>query len=164
MRNPLRRLYGRGDLHFVTFSCYRRRRYLGTHRARHRFVKILNQVRSQFRFLLIGYAVMPEHMHLLISESNKGNPSKMLQVPHAAFDFGNEDLSESLRHPPRSPCHGRLWPIPAKRVDVRRRHTHGPARGRPPSPNVAISAGRSHSPSLLGREHTVPDRRHKKAY
>src|SRR5216683_7113261 len=26
MRNPLRRFYGRGDLHFVTFSCYRRRR------------------------------------------------------------------------------------------------------------------------------------------
>jgi hypothetical protein len=38
MRNPLRRLYGRGDLHFITFSCYRRRPFLGTPRARHRFV------------------------------------------------------------------------------------------------------------------------------
>ena len=46
MRNPLRRFYGRGDLHFITFSFYRRRRYLGTHRARDRFVKILDQVRS----------------------------------------------------------------------------------------------------------------------
>src|SRR4029077_12704519 len=42
MRNPLRRLYGRGDLHFVTFSCYRRRQYLGTRRARHSFVRILD--------------------------------------------------------------------------------------------------------------------------
>lgn len=80
MRNPLRRYYGRGDLHFITFSCYRRRRYLGTHRARHRSVKVLEQVRSQFRFLLIGYVVMPEHVHLLVSEPKKGNPSKALQV------------------------------------------------------------------------------------
>ena len=43
MRNPLRRYYGRRDLHFVTFSCYRRRPYLGTRRARDQFVKVLDQ-------------------------------------------------------------------------------------------------------------------------
>ena len=80
MRNPLRRYYGRGDLHFVTFSCYRRRPFLGTRRARDHFVKILNQVRSRYRFLLVGYVVMPEHVHLLLSEPKKGNPSKILQV------------------------------------------------------------------------------------
>jgi putative transposase len=80
MRNPLRRYYGRGDLHFVTFSCYRRRPFLGTRRARDRFVKILDQVRSQHGFHLIGYVVMPEHIHLLLSEPPKGNPSKALQV------------------------------------------------------------------------------------
>ena len=42
-RNPVRRYYGRRDLHFVTFSCYRRRPYLGTRRARNRFVKVLDQ-------------------------------------------------------------------------------------------------------------------------
>ena len=36
-RNPLKRFYRRGDLHFVTFSCYRRRAYPGTIRARHKF-------------------------------------------------------------------------------------------------------------------------------
>jgi len=39
MRNPLRRYYGSGDLHFVTFSCYRRRQYLGTPGARDRFIQ-----------------------------------------------------------------------------------------------------------------------------
>ena len=48
------KLYGRGDLHFITFSCYRRRPFLGTPRARHRFVKILDQVRTRYRLLLIG--------------------------------------------------------------------------------------------------------------
>ena len=80
MRNPLKRHYGRGDLHFVTFSCYRRRPLLGTRRARDRFVKILDQVRARQDFRVIGYVVMPEHVHLLLTEPAEGNPSKILQV------------------------------------------------------------------------------------
>jgi putative transposase len=80
MRNPLRRYYGRGDLHFITFSCYRRHPLLGTRRARHRFVRILDEVRARHGFRLIGYVVMPEHVHLLVSEPRKGTPSKVLQV------------------------------------------------------------------------------------
>jgi len=80
MRNPLQRHYGRGDLHFVTFSCYRRRACLGTARARDRFVKILGQLRSRYGFQLLGYVVMPEHVHLIISEPKKGTPSQVLQV------------------------------------------------------------------------------------
>jgi REP element-mobilizing transposase RayT len=96
MRNALRRFYGRGDLHFITFSCYRRRRYLGTPRARNRFVRILDQVRSRFRFLLIGYVVMPEHVHLMMSEPQKGDPSKVLQVL-------KQRVSRSLRKPAKKP-------------------------------------------------------------
>jgi putative transposase len=80
MRNRLRRYYGRGDLHFITFSCYRRRPLLGSVRARCCFTKVLDVVRSRYKFLLLGYVVMPEHVHLLISEPQSGNPSKVLQV------------------------------------------------------------------------------------
>jgi putative transposase len=80
LRNPLVRYYGRGDLHFVTFSCHRRKPYLGTRRARDRFLKILGQVRTRWEFPLIGYVVMPEHVHLLMGEPQKGDPSKVLQV------------------------------------------------------------------------------------
>jgi putative transposase len=80
IRNPLVRYYGRGDLHFVTFSCYRRRPYLGTRRARDRFVKVLEQVRARWSFPLIGYVLMPEHVHLLMGEPPKGNPSNVVQV------------------------------------------------------------------------------------
>jgi putative transposase len=80
MRNPLKRYYGHGDLHFVTFSCYRRRPLLGTVRARDRFVKILDEVRRRHDFRLIGYVVMPEHVHLILSEPAKKTPSKTLQV------------------------------------------------------------------------------------
>jgi len=80
MRNPLKRYYGHGDLHFVTFSCYRRRPLLGTVRARNRFVEILDEVRRRHDFHLIGYVVMPEHVHLILSEPAKKTPSRVLQV------------------------------------------------------------------------------------
>jgi putative transposase len=80
MRNPLKRLYGRGDLHFITFSCYRRRPLLGTVRARDQFVKMLDEVWRRHAFRLIGYVAMPEHVHLLIAEPPKTTPSKVLQV------------------------------------------------------------------------------------
>ncbi len=75
----LRRYYGKGDLHFITFSCYRRLPLLKTVRARDLFVKELGKVRDEMGFHLLGYVVMPEHVHLLISEAKRGTPSKALQ-------------------------------------------------------------------------------------
>ena len=80
MRNPLQRRYGQGDLHFITFSCFGRRPLLGTVRTRDCSVSILAEVRTKYSFRLIGYVVMPEHVHLLITEPGKDDPSKVLQV------------------------------------------------------------------------------------
>ncbi len=73
----LKRYYGKGDLHFITFRCYRRLPLLKTTRARNLFVKELGQVRDATGFRLIGYVVMPEH-HLLISEPREDTPSTVL--------------------------------------------------------------------------------------
>src|SRR5712691_8953314 len=75
----LKRYYGQGQLHFVTFSCYRRLALLGTARARNMFVKELSRVRREYGFLLVGYVVMPNHVHLLMSEPKKGTPSTVMQ-------------------------------------------------------------------------------------
>ncbi len=80
MPKGLKRYYGQGHLHFLTWSCYRRLPLLGSLRARNTFVKILGEVRDRFQFALVGYVVMPEHIHLLISEPAKGTPSTVLQV------------------------------------------------------------------------------------
>src|ERR1700758_1417780 len=80
MPRGLKRYYGKGDLHFVTFSCYRKLAFLGTKRARNVFVRELAKVRSGYGFRLVGYVVMPNHVHLLMSEPEKGTPSKVLQV------------------------------------------------------------------------------------
>jgi putative transposase len=51
---------------------------LKTDRARHTFVKELAKVRDELGFQLLGYVVMPEHVHLLISEPTSGTPSTVL--------------------------------------------------------------------------------------
>jgi putative transposase len=78
MPKNLKRYYGRGDLHFITFSCYRRLALLGTVRARNVFVKALGEVRKKYGFALVGYVAMPEHVHLLIGESRKGSPTTVV--------------------------------------------------------------------------------------
>jgi putative transposase len=75
----LKRIYGQGHLHFLTFSCYRRLPLLKTGRARDIFVEELGKLRDEMGFHLVGYVVMPEHVHLLISEPKRGTPSTVLQ-------------------------------------------------------------------------------------
>ena len=80
MTKGLKRYYGQGQLHFLTFSCYRRLPLLGTVRARNLFVKELGRVRLEYGFLLVGYVIMPNHVHLPIGEPKKGTPSTVLQM------------------------------------------------------------------------------------
>jgi putative transposase len=80
MPKGLTRRYGQGHLHFITCSCYRRLPLLGSVRSRNILVQILGEVRDRYGFALVGYVVLPEHMHLLLSESAKGTPSTVMQV------------------------------------------------------------------------------------
>ena len=64
----LRRYQQAGDLHFVTFSCYDRLPKLATPRARTVFEQSLEQTRRSYGFCVTGYVVMPEHVHLLVTE------------------------------------------------------------------------------------------------
>ena|SRR5579863_262284 len=80
MANKLVRIYGRGHLHFLTFSCYRRVPLLRSVRAKNVFVRMLDEVRDRHGFSLVGYVVLPEHVHLLIGEPVRGTPSTVVQV------------------------------------------------------------------------------------
>ncbi len=80
MRVHLKRYYGHGTLHFITFSCYRRQPKLTAAAAKGCFLTILEQVRRKYDFVVVGYVVMPEHVHLLISEPEIGDPSLVMQV------------------------------------------------------------------------------------
>jgi len=83
--SSLRRFYGSGDLHFITASCYRREPLLGTARRRDLFLQSLEKIRRRYQFVVVGFVVMPEHLHLLISEPERGNPSIVMQALKLAF-------------------------------------------------------------------------------
>ena len=76
----LHRTYGAHHLHFITCSCYRRLPFLRAACRRDRLLSILEQTRQRYRFVVVGYVVMPEHIHLLITEPEIGNPSTVMQV------------------------------------------------------------------------------------
>ena len=80
MPRRLQRIYGGGDVHFITSSCYRRRPLLATGARRNVFLRVLEQVRKYYRFRILGYVVMPEHFHLLMSEPQRGDPSKVMHA------------------------------------------------------------------------------------
>ena len=67
----LKRFQRSHDLHFITFSCYRRKKKLGTPEPRRIFEQALERARRQYHFYVCGYVVMPEHVHLLVSEPQK---------------------------------------------------------------------------------------------
>jgi putative transposase len=106
VKNRLERRYGLGQLHFITCSCYRRRPLLGTERARNLFLVILNEVRERWDFGLLGYVVMLEHIHLLITEPRVGTPTTVMQVLKQRV---SRAMHGRRRRKRASPGQGRLW-------------------------------------------------------
>lgn len=64
----------------MTFSCYDRLPLLGGAQLRDIVAEVLGKVRDRYEFALVGYIIMPEHVHLLMSEPKRGTPSSVLQV------------------------------------------------------------------------------------
>jgi len=95
MPTGLKRFYGAGCLHFITSSCYRRRPLLYSPTRRDLFLKVLEQTRQNYRFVVAGYAVMPEHFHMLIGEPEKADPSVVMQV--LKQNFAKQVLRNNLR-------------------------------------------------------------------
>jgi putative transposase len=64
----LKRRERKGQLHFVTFSCWGRKPYLSTTDAKDIFEDSLRRMAVRYGCPVIGYVVMPEHVHLLLGE------------------------------------------------------------------------------------------------
>jgi putative transposase len=69
-----------GCFHFISFTCYHRFQHLATIPARELFERSLESIRRRYDFVVCGYVVMPEHIHLLLSEPKKVLLSKAIQA------------------------------------------------------------------------------------
>ena len=80
MVSGLKRYQQMGHLHFVTFCCYRRHAYLEAATVRDLFEDALERIRRRYEIQVAGYVVMPEHVHLLVSEPGKGSLAVGIQA------------------------------------------------------------------------------------
>ncbi len=113
-----------GVFHFLTFSCFRRQPLLATATAYSVFERELEAVRVRYGFVVAGYVLMPEHVHLLVGEPRRSSLSIALQVlkqqtsrklkaqgdvqfwQHRYYDFNvwsEEKRIEKLRYMHRNP-------------------------------------------------------------
>jgi putative transposase len=67
------------QVHFLTFSCYHRRANFENDAARSTFISALERVRVHYQLCVYGYVVMPEHVHLLVNEPQRGALAQALQ-------------------------------------------------------------------------------------
>jgi len=60
MPTGLKRYYGNDHLHFLTCTCYHRQPWLHEARNRDLFLRIFDEERQRYGFVVVGYVVMPE--------------------------------------------------------------------------------------------------------
>jgi putative transposase len=88
MPRGLKRYQETGQSHFVTFSCYRRQERLRSPARCNLFVEKLEQTRQRYALRVYGYVVMPEHVHLLLSEPDRDLLANALQSLKLAVSKG----------------------------------------------------------------------------
>jgi putative transposase len=62
-------------------------------------------VRRRYAFVVVGYVLMPEHIHLLLSEPQEKSPSTVMQA--LKIGFARRVLARKRRN--RNPVQGRLF-------------------------------------------------------
>jgi putative transposase len=92
MPSGLIRIQKAGCFHFITFSCYHRLPLLERADAYFTFEQKLEEARLQYRFVVAGYVLMPEHVHLLLGEPQVSSLATALQVL-------KQRTSKALKHP-----------------------------------------------------------------
>jgi putative transposase len=65
--------------HFITFTCYHRLPHLADLAVRDLFVQALERTRTLYCMRVYGFVVMPEHVHLLLSEPERGTIANVIQ-------------------------------------------------------------------------------------
>jgi putative transposase len=85
MPTGLKRLHQTGDLHFITISCHRHAFILDTKESRNTLQKILEETRQKYGFQVLGYVIMSNHVHLLVTEPKEAKLATAIQVMKQRF-------------------------------------------------------------------------------
>ncbi len=75
----LKRFQESRQLHFLTFSCYKRRPKFQTVESRTTFESALERVRQNYQLCVYGYVIMPEHVHMLVDEPERSTLAQAIK-------------------------------------------------------------------------------------
>ena len=75
-----RRVYGAGELHFVTSVCFRQQPKLAEEKHRALFLQLLEQTARTFGFAVRGVAVLPDRFHLLMTEPSRDTADHAMEM------------------------------------------------------------------------------------
>ena len=80
MPSRLKRFQQANDFHFLTFSCFRRLPLFSAPEMKNLFLDELEITQIRYELGVLAYVVMPEHVHLLLTEPEEAPLSSALQV------------------------------------------------------------------------------------
>ena len=100
MPSGLRRYHHSGQSHFLTFRCYRREPRFQSAVAYDLFLACLENMRAKFGIFVYGYVVMPEPVHLLLSEPQRHTLAEAMHFLKLSF---------AKRFAQHSRCSGPFW-------------------------------------------------------
>jgi len=123
MPSRLKRFHASEQSHFITFCSWHRRKVLSDPGSKSTFEAGLERVRCDFQLRVYGYVVMPEHVHILLSEPHRATLADAIKslkqgvsrrligdFPHfwqrRYYDFNvrnHEQFVEKLRYIHRNP-------------------------------------------------------------
>ena len=108
MPTRLRRYDIPGHIHFLTFSCYYRLGFFWHDAIRQIAVDGLRLLQAKFGICVVGYVVMPEHVHLLIYPHSRGDahPIPISILLHAFKRHVGNQGKKALKH---LDGHNGLW-------------------------------------------------------
>jgi putative transposase len=98
-----------GHTHFLTFSCYYRLAFFWHDAIKQIAIDGLRRIQLKFRICLVGYVIMPEHMHLLIYPHPKDehSPVPISKLLHAFKKYVGYEGKKHLRR--IGGDDGKLW-------------------------------------------------------
>src|SRR5580698_5900543 len=114
MPRGLHRYHESGQSHFITFSCYHRKPKFADSRFYDLFPLCLEAMRLRFPMRIYGYVVMPEHVHLLVSEPEQGTLAEAMHYLKLSFS----KRAKSLRLVPKIRTLGLVPQVRVHRLDA----------------------------------------------
>ncbi len=112
----LKRFHESRQTHFITFTCYRHLKHLASHALCAQAISSLEMTRAKFGLRVYAFVLMPDHVHLLVSEPGTSALAAAVQ----SFEISSSKSSSAERT-----LDGITSPLWQKRYHDRNVRDHG---------------------------------------